>query len=570
QRERAQETTAENLSTARTAAEGAEKVRAAHEAGAAADAARSETLILYKSKRAAYASLAVPVQALEAAQTALDIAEQARDSAQKTAEQKRDAVKEAYDALTDGEAILSDARARYMAGICGELAGTLHDGEACPVCGSPTHPHPAQRDLESVSRAQLDVLEQAAQAARESWSTADRARETAETALRGKDAQYHAAKAEAERARHALETAQAALIPGIADAEALEAAITELETAQSRYQNRLNLLTEQAQQAAEQLARREEQFQTAAGELAAAAETQREAERLCLAALEAHGFPDVEAARAALLPQETRNTLRDEIGRYETLLEENTRAVTEAQAALAGKEEPDREAVKDKLDAVEAEMLAYRERHTTLSDRAAHLTERLKTVGEKQRRYDAERGQVESDYAFARSLRGDTGVGLQRYVLGVMFSSVIGAANRMLEHVHGGRYRLYRSDARGEGNKRGLELYIHDNRAPEDAGRSVGTLSGGEKFLVSLALSIGLSSVAQRSGIRLGTLFIDEGFGSLDDQSIDDALSVIGSIQRASGTVGIISHVGILYDTLSAKVEVSKSDTGSHIVQAVG
>ena len=83
-------------------------------------------------------------------------------------------------------------------------------------------------------------------------------------------------------------------------------------------------------------------------------------------------------------------------------------------------------------------------------------------------------------------------------------------------------------------------------------------------------MSIGLSSVAQRSGIRLGTLFIDEGFGSLDDQSIDDALSVIGSIQRASGTVGIISHVGILYDTLSAKVEVSKSDTGSHIVQAVG
>ena len=161
-------------------------------------------------------------------------------------------------------------------------------------------------------------------------------------------------------------------------------------------------------------------------------------------------------------------------------------------------------------------------------------------------------------------------MGLQRYVLGVLFASVIGEANRMLEKVHGGRYRLYRSDARGAGNKRGLELYIHDARAPEDEGRSVSTLSGGEKFLVSLALSIGLSSVAQRGGIRLGTLFIDEGFGSLDEQSIDDALDVLASIQRSSGMVGIISHVSVLYDTLPSKIEVRKSGQGSRIVQTIG
>ena len=185
-------------------------------------------------------------------------------------------------------------------------------------------------------------------------------------------------------------------------------------------------------------------------------------------------------------------------------------------------------------------------------------------------RFTRDRAQLESDLAFARVLRGDSGVGLQRYVLGVLFSSVIGEANRMLEKVHGGRYRLYRSDAKGEGNKRGLELYIHDARAPEDEGRSVATLSGGEKFLVSLALSIGLSATAQRSGIRLGTLFIDEGFGSLDEHSIDDALDVLSGIQRSSGMVGIISHVGLLYDNLASKVEVHKTEGGSHIVQSIG
>ena len=96
------------------------------------------------------------------------------------------------------------------------------------------------------------------------------------------------------------------------------------------------------------------------------------------------------------------------------------------------------------------------------------------------------------------------------------------------------------------------------------------TLSGGEKFLVSLALSIGLSEVAQRGGIRLGTLFIDEGFGSLDEQSIDDALDVLASIQRSSGMVGIISHVSVLYDTLPSKIEVRKSGQGSRIVQTIG
>ena len=173
--------------------------------------------------------------------------------------------------------------------------------------------------------------------------------------------------------------------------------------------------------------------------------------------------------------------------------------------------------------------------------------------------------QAEDDLAFAKKLRGDSGIGLQRYVLAVMFNQVIGEANRMLEKVHGGRYRLYRSDDKGAGNKRGLELRVHDNRSPETEGRSVSTLSGGEKFLVSLSLSIGMSTIAQKTGVQIEALFIDEGFGTLDDSSIHDAMDILESVRKSSGLIGIISHVQLLESCIPTHLEVIKTSAGSII-----
>ena len=196
------------------------------------------------------------------------------------------------------------------------------------------------------------------------------------------------------------------------------------------------------------------------------------------------------------------------------------------------------------------------------------LTELLKAEGEG---IEEKIREAEEDFAFAKKLRGDSGTGLQRYVLGIMFSSVIKAANSMLEMVHDGRYRLFRSDAKAQGsNKRGLELAVFDRNSDEHGGRPVSTLSGGEKFLVSLALSIGMSNVAQKSGIRIEALFIDEGFGSLDENSINDAMNVLESIRRANGMVGIISHVQLLQDRVACKLQVGETDRGSHIVSTIG
>ena len=91
-------------------------------------------------------------------------------------------------------------------------------------------------------------------------------------------------------------------------------------------------------------------------------------------------------------------------------------------------------------------------------------------------------------------------------------------------------------------------------------------LSGGEKFLVSLSLSIGMSAVAQKSGVQIEALFIDEGFGTLDDSSIHDALDVLDGVRKGSGIVGIISHVALLEDNIPTHLEVVKSEAGSSIV----
>ena len=139
-------------------------------------------------------------------------------------------------------------------------------------------------------------------------------------------------------------------------------------------------------------------------------------------------------------------------------------------------------------------------------------------------------------------------------------------ANRMLAKVHEGRYHRFRSDDKGKGNKRGLELKVHDNRCPEAQGRSVSMLSGGEKFLVSLALSIGLSTVAQRGGVQIEALFIDEGFGSLDSTALDNAVQVLQQLSDHQRTIGIISHVSELAERFEAQLQVEKSENGSHVI----
>lgn len=163
---------------------------------------------------------------------------------------------------------------------------------------------------------------------------------------------------------------------------------------------------------------------------------------------------------------------------------------------------------------------------------------------------------------------GNTGnkISLQRFVLSVLLDDVLLEASHRLQLMSKGRYRLLRKEERAKGNKAsGLELEVEDAYTAKV--RSVATLSGGESFMAALSMALGLSDVVQAyaGGIKLDTLFIDEGFGSLDQDSLELAIRTLMDLQSAGRMVGVISHVTEMKEQIASRIDILKSAEGSEI-----
>lgn len=178
---------------------------------------------------------------------------------------------------------------------------------------------------------------------------------------------------------------------------------------------------------------------------------------------------------------------------------------------------------------------------------------------------------VRKDFArlnvFAKDLRGDNGVGLRRYVLGVMLERVIAEANRILCEIKGGQFRLRVASEKQSGKRQfGLDLEVESTKTTKPY--SVKNLSGGEKFLVALSLSMALSTIVQMfaGGVKIDALFIDEGFGTLDPSALDEAMQVLANMSGNRKVMGIISHVDALREAIQKKINVISDENGSHLV----
>lgn len=472
---------------------------------------------------------------------------------------------ELYEKLSDCEAEAKAFRERYFSGIYGEIAETLSDGEKCPVCGSVHHPAPAQKAPESVSKEDVEEKEQQAENARNEWKDADGKREKYESLKSEKEKVLETAKGEKVTAEKLLESAKEKLIEGIADYNALIAEEKKVRKAISDFLAESETLKEKSQSAEKELNELKSQISSAEKEAGSANETLVSAKKALDSSLKEAGYPDAQTVKNLLVPSEARSRMHTEIVEYDKACRDNRSEIESKEEALKDKTEPDSSKFDVRREEINDENKLFVSQSTRLSSDIEHMNRKLKNLSEKNEQYRNNILQAEEDFAFAKKLRGDTGIGIQRYVLAIMFNQVIAEANRMLEKVHGGRYRLFRTDDKESGNKRGLELKVHDNRSPEKNGRSVSMLSGGEKFLVSLALSIGMSTIAQKSGVQIEALFIDEGFGTLDDSSIQDAMKVLDSVRKSSGMIGIISHVAILEANIPTHLEIIKKDTGSRI-----
>ena len=279
-------------------------------------------------------------------------------------------------------------------------------------------------------------------------------------------------------------------------------------------------------------------------------------------------FADEEEFRRALLNEEQFESIKKQIAEYDATGQRLLGALQQLQQQLAGKQKPDLEQLELKRRSAEIVKNQVLTTWHQLDKRLSLLLDTRKKL----QKAAAESAELDRQYAVIGTLsdvaNGQTGnkVSLQRFVLSVLLDDVLVEASQRLSLMSKGRYQLLRKEDRAKGNKAsGLELEVED--AYTGKVRPVATLSGGESFMAALSLALGLSDVVQAyaGGIRLDTLFIDEGFGSLDAESLDLAIRTLIDLQSAGRMVGIISHVAELKEQLSLRIDVFSGREGSSL-----
>ena len=509
------------------------------------------------------------------------------------------AAHKAQESYRAAAAAQDEARARrdaleraFLDAQAGLLAESLTEGVPCPVCGS-TH-HPARALLPHTAPTQTQV-----EAARQSAAEADRQAQTASAAAQSALAAANEAKTSLRRDAETLLPERFTTPEGtvpltfalMTNVLAEEAAALQTEQADcaAQYRQTDADCRRKAQLEADRQAKTRQR--PALEQAAAEADRSAAAQNASADALEgqiaerraALPYPRRADAQAALDKLEAdRSTLRTGMDTAQRKLKQAEQAVAAAEAAVealtaqqtaAQKELPACSA--EELTAQQAELTAARE---TLRSREKQLSAQLlpnrKTAAQYRAAAEA-RQSLESRWQWVSALAATAGgtltskqkIKLEAYIQMNYLDRILRYANTRLMQMTAGQYELERIGAENQRSQSGLDLGVIDHY--NGTRRSVKTLSGGESFKASLALALGLSDEVQSSagGIRLDTLFLDEGFGSLDEESLELAIRVLSGLTEGDRLVGIISHVGALKDRIDRQVVVHKARTGGSTVE---
>lgn len=312
----------------------------------------------------------------------------------------------------------------------------------------------------------------------------------------------------------------------------------------------------------------ESDVENAQSRLAEATERAGAAEETFREELAKAGFESRSAYEDARRPDEERDELREQIKAFESDLSDARGRKQRADAAAEDIDDPGVDAAKTRVRTIEERTEQQQKRTTQLETARSALTDALKALAEFADELRAADERFSRVGALANAARGDNdhNLSLQRFVLATRLEEVLRVANSHVSRMSQDRYRLRRHDeVRHGGRAAGLDLMVHD--AYTGTERPVSTLSGGEGFQAALALALGLSDVVQRvaGGRHIETIFIDEGFGSLDPEALDRAMESLASLQSGGRLVGIISHVTDLKQRVQARIEVEPSQEGSTV-----
>lgn len=557
---------------------------------AAARAARAEQVDEHiRSLEAQFAAVHEAIERASAsakAEAALAAAKASRDSA---------------------EHALTELHRRRLAGYSSELAQQLEAGQPCAVCGSTEHPAPAEPGDDAVTPEAIDEADVAREAAVAAHDRVAEARREAELALRDAEARAggrtatevdgdllnarqtkadaeaalhqrtlfdaQIAKLEAERDDTAVKhreqaSARAQVEADIASAEkALAEARADVDAARGTYSSVAERIGVSARLASRAAARSNAQAEQGRAEAALGSAREALAE-----VLEQARFDSVDAARAAQRDADARASLERAVADADT-----RRATAQATLDELAEERIPNEPVE--LEAVEAALAAAHGLHIAAIEARGEADRLAKSLaGSLKRAHDAHESIREHAEKVAVITRlADTVAGrepntrrmnLETFVLAAELEQIVDAANVRLSEMSDNRYTLQHSDSLNRrGAASGLGIDVFD--AFSGRARAPHTLSGGETFLASLALALGLAEVVtnRAGGIRLDTLFIDEGFGSLDAETLETAMRTLDDLRQGGRTVGLISHVDAMKEQIPAQLRVRRAPGGWSIVE---
>ncbi|MBP1560076.1 MAG: AAA family ATPase [Oscillospiraceae bacterium] len=531
-------------------------------------------------------------------------------------EQKKAALEAEYDRLYGG----------YIASAAAELSSSLKEGQPCPVCGSLSHPAPAcasgtgitaedvktarslfenaaaeysekQTELakqQALIPAAEDCIAQQKRITEECGYTAEKLKhavseyaeaekqhgllprldrlygeytakkQSLEGRIKAADSRISELEAVKSRAEAELEAHRARIDKEFPDAKSYAAGTARLRSEIDDF-SRKKALTEQAYRSAE--ARRIEALSLAnqaQEEYSAAEKRLKKAEADFAEKLSSLGISGVVEYKNALLSDEKAAAFTAETESYAMERHAAEEQKKSLEAELEGVSAPDAEGARAAAAAAETEYSALTKRETVVSEKVKRLTAVFEEYSARRTAYVKAREKNDKRTAFAKFMHGDKGISFTRYVLGIMLRLVAAEANRILADIHGGTFRLCVKSDLAANSKQGLDLEVENTAAASSVKYGVRGLSGGEKFLISLALSLGLSSVAQSrsGGIEIEAMFIDEGFGSLDPSSLREAIGILCGISSGRNTIGIISHVEELKNVIPCGIHVTKSADG--------
>ena len=508
-----------------------------------------------------------------------------------TTRRTQEAYRTAAEAQTRSHQLRDRLERVFLDAQAGILAQQLTPGSPCPVCGSTHHPAPALLPDTVPTEAQV---EDAKTAAAKADADAQQASAHAQSALAAETEARRSLRRDAEELlAQRLDPAQGFTFALLADAlqqetAALDAARQDCTDALAAARTACSRRTELEQQRQKASRLRPALEAAVSGAETAAAAQQAGADQLdgqIRTRQDALPYPRKEQAQQALDQLEHhRSTLRTAMDSARARLQQAQETYAAAHAAVEALVSQ-QQAAQDTVPALPPEQLQQRLAQLTARRQELRSQEKLaaarllpnRTAVDQYRDAAARRQELEQRWQWVNALAATAGgtltskqkIRLEAYIQMNYLDRILVHANTRLMQMTAAQYELERIGAENQRSQSGLDLGVIDHY--NGTHRSVKTLSGGESFKASLALALGLSDEVQSAagGIRLDTLFLDEGFGSLDEESLEQAIRVLAGLTEGDRLVGIISHVAALKDRIDRQVVVRKARTGGSTVELV-